>query len=92
CKEFFRPFKKSLRKLPFPQHLSTEKKLKYAKESVTILGDRINLFLLRYCRAWEVKCWQKMLWKFVSLFSEMDANQLKKLYKYIKNNQMNKFL
>lgn len=34
----------------------------------------------------------RMLWKFVSLFSEMDANQLKKLYKYIKNNKMNKFL
>lgn len=59
CKELFRPFKKSLRKLPFPQHLPREKKLKYAKESVTILGDRITLFLQKYCRAWEVKHWQK---------------------------------
>lgn len=34
----------------------------------------------------------RMLWWFVSLFSEMDAKRLQKLYKYIKNNQMDKFL
>ncbi|KAF1668582.1 hypothetical protein FQA23_0000834, partial [Aptenodytes patagonicus] len=92
CKELLRPFKKSLRKLHLPQHLPTEKKLKYTKESLTIIGDRIDLFLQRYCRASEVKHWQKMFWQFVSLFSEMDAKQLQKLYKYIKNNRMDKFL
>ncbi|KFQ65473.1 Uncharacterized protein C17orf64, partial [Pelecanus crispus] len=92
CKELLRPFKKSLRKLHLPQHLPTEKKLKYTKESLTVIGDRIDLFLQRYCRASEVKHWQKMFWQFVSLFSEMDAKQLQKLYKYIKNNQMAKFL
>ncbi|KFV98920.1 Uncharacterized protein C17orf64, partial [Fulmarus glacialis] len=92
CKEFLRPFKKSLRKLHLPQHLPTKKKLKYTKESLTIIGDRIDLFLQRYCRASEVKHWQKNFWQFVSLFSEMDAKQLQKLYKYIKNNQMDKLL
>ncbi|PKK22534.1 hypothetical protein A306_00008066 [Columba livia] len=92
CKELFRPFKKSLRKLHLPQHLPREKKLKYLKGSLAIIGDRIDLFLQRYCRASEVKHWQKMFWRFVSLFSEMDAKRLQKLYKYIKNNQMDKFL
>ncbi|KAK2537356.1 hypothetical protein Q9233_002660 [Columba guinea] len=92
CKELFRPFKKSLRKLHLPQHLPREKKLKYLKGSLAIIGGRIDLFLQRYCRASEVKHWQKMFWRFVSLFSEMDAKRLQKLYKYIKNNQMDKFL
>ncbi|XP_074969653.1 CHD1 helical C-terminal domain containing protein 1 [Phalacrocorax aristotelis] len=92
CKELFRPFKKSLRKLHLPQHLPTAKKLKHRKESLTVIGDRIDLFLQQYCRVSEVKHWHKMLWQFVSLFSEVDAKQLQKLYKYIKNNQMDKFL
>uniref|UniRef100_A0A8C0BB02 Chromosome 17 open reading frame 64 n=1 Tax=Buteo japonicus TaxID=224669 RepID=A0A8C0BB02_9AVES len=92
CKELLRPFKKSLRKLHLPQHLSTEKKIKYTKKSLTIIGDRIDLFLQRYCKASEVKHWKKMFWQFVSLFSDMDAKQLQKLYKYIKNNRMDKFL
>ena len=33
-----------------------------------------------------------MLWRFVSLFSELEAKQLRKLYKYTKNNQTAKFL
>ncbi|XP_037256874.1 LOW QUALITY PROTEIN: CHD1 helical C-terminal domain containing protein 1 [Falco biarmicus] len=96
CKDLFRPFKKSLRKLHLPQHLPTEKKKKYTKKSLTIIGDRMDLFLQQYCRASQVKHWQKglilMLWQFVSLFSEMDGKQLQNLYKYIKNNQMDKFL
>ncbi|XP_014814418.1 PREDICTED: uncharacterized protein C17orf64 homolog isoform X1 [Calidris pugnax] len=92
CKELLRPFKKPLRKLHLPQHDPSEKKLKYMKESLTIIGERIDLFVQQYCRASEVKHWQKLLWRFVSLFSELDAKQLQKLYKYIKNNQMDKFL
>ncbi|XP_054250499.1 CHD1 helical C-terminal domain containing protein 1 [Indicator indicator] len=92
CKEFLRPFKKSLRKLHLPQHLPREKKLKQVKESLTIIGDRIDLFLQQYCRASEVEHWQKLLWQFVSLFSEMDAKQLQKLQRCIKKNQMAKFL
>ncbi|KFZ66691.1 Uncharacterized protein C17orf64, partial [Podiceps cristatus] len=92
CKELLRPFKKSLRKLHQPQHLPMEKKIKYMKESLTIIGDHIDLFIQQYCRASEVKHWQKMFWQFVSLFSEMDAEQLQKLYKYIKNNRTDKFL
>ena len=34
----------------------------------------------------------RMLWRFVSLFSELEAKQLRKLYKYTKNNQTAKFL
>ncbi|KFQ25908.1 Uncharacterized protein C17orf64, partial [Merops nubicus] len=92
CKELLRPFKKSLRKLRFPQHLSTERKMKYAKKSLTVIGTHIDQFLQQYCRPSEVKHWQKMLWRFISLFSEMDERQLQKLYKYIKTNQMDKFM
>ncbi|KAM6049078.1 CHD1 helical C-terminal domain containing protein 1 [Chlamydotis macqueenii] len=92
CKELLRPFKKSLRKLHLPQHLPTEKKLKYMKESLTVIGNQIDLFLQQYCKSSEVKHWQKVFWQFVSLFSEMDAKQLQKLYKYIQNNKMDKFL
>uniref|UniRef100_A0A8B9PU21 Chromosome 17 open reading frame 64 n=1 Tax=Apteryx owenii TaxID=8824 RepID=A0A8B9PU21_APTOW len=88
CKEYLRPFKKSLRKLYLPQHVAGEKKLKYTKESVTLLGDRINMFLQQHCKPSEVRHWKKMLWRYVSLFSEMDARQLHRLYKYAKNNQM----
>ncbi|CAM9722663.1 unnamed protein product [Bubo scandiacus] len=92
CKELFRPFKKSLRKLQLPQHLPREKKLKYMKESLTVIGERIDTFLQQYCRASEVKHWQKMFWRFISLFSTMDGKQLQKLYEYIKNNQMDKLV
>ncbi|XP_054022984.1 CHD1 helical C-terminal domain containing protein 1 [Dryobates pubescens] len=92
CKEFLRPFKKSLRKLHLPQHLPREKKMKHMKESLTIIGDRIDLFLQQYCRASEVEHWQRMLWQFVSLFSQLDAKQLQKLHRYSKKNQMAKFL
>ncbi|KAM9117612.1 CHD1 helical C-terminal domain containing protein 1 [Pangshura tecta] len=92
CKEFLRPFKKSLRKLDLPKELPQDKKLKYIKKNLTILGDHINMFLQHYCKSWELKHWKKMLWRFVSLFSEMDAKHLRKLYKYSKSNHMAKFL
>ncbi|XP_010192862.1 PREDICTED: uncharacterized protein C17orf64 homolog [Mesitornis unicolor] len=92
CKELLRPFKKSLRNLHLPQDLLTKKKMKRMKKSLTVIGGRIDQFLQQYCRASDVQHWQKMFWQFVSLFSEMDAKQLQKLYKYIKQNQMDKFL
>uniref|UniRef100_A0A8C4WKX7 CHD1 helical C-terminal domain containing 1 n=1 Tax=Gopherus evgoodei TaxID=1825980 RepID=A0A8C4WKX7_9SAUR len=92
CKEFLRPFKKSLRKLDLPKELPKDKKLKYTRKNLTILGDHINMFLQHYCKSWELKHWKKMLWRFVSLFSELDAKHLRKLYKYSKSNQMAKFL
>ncbi|XP_040100090.1 uncharacterized protein C17orf64 homolog [Oryx dammah] len=92
CKEYLRPLKKFLRKLHLPNDLPQKKKLKYMKQSLVILGDHINTFLQHYCRAWEIKHWKKMLWRFVSLFSELEAKQLRKLYKYTKNNQTAKFL
>ena len=39
---------------------------------------------------WFLPC--RMLWRFVSLFSELEAKQLRRLYKYTKNNQTAKFL
>ncbi|OXB79059.1 UNVERIFIED_CONTAM: hypothetical protein H355_005935 [Colinus virginianus] len=91
CKEYLRPFKKPLRRLHLPQDLSRKKKVKYMKESVTVIGDRIDLFLRQHCRATEVRHWKKMLWRFTSLFSDKDEKQLQKLYKYIKRNQLQKF-
>ncbi|KAM9597413.1 CHD1 helical C-terminal domain containing protein 1 [Trichechus inunguis] len=92
CKEYLRPLKKFLRKLHLPKDLPWKKKLKYMKRSLVVLGDHINTFLQHYCRAWEIKHWRKMLWRFVSLFSELEAKQLRRLYKYSKNNQTAKFL
>ncbi|XP_020922963.1 uncharacterized protein C17orf64 homolog [Sus scrofa] len=92
CKEYLRPLKKFLRKLHLPRDLPQKKKLKYMKQSLVVLGDHINTFLQHYCRAWETKHWRKMLWRFVSLFSELEAKQLRRLYKYTKSNQTAKFL
>nr|XP_058139211.1 CHD1 helical C-terminal domain containing protein 1 isoform X1 [Dasypus novemcinctus]XP_058148724.1 CHD1 helical C-terminal domain containing protein 1-like isoform X1 [Dasypus novemcinctus] len=92
CKEYLRPVKKFLRKLHLPRDLARKKKLKYMKRSLVVLGDHINTFLQHYCRAWEMKHWKKMLWRFVSLFSELEPKQLRQLYKYTKSNQRAKFL
>ncbi|XP_048223065.1 uncharacterized protein C17orf64 homolog [Perognathus longimembris pacificus] len=92
CKEYLRPLKKYLRKLNLPKDLPQKKRLKYMKQSLVVLGDHINTFLQLYCRAWEIKHWKKMLWRFVSLFSELEAKQLRRLYKYTKTNQTAKFL
>ncbi|XP_006899535.1 PREDICTED: uncharacterized protein C17orf64 homolog [Elephantulus edwardii] len=87
CKEYLRPRKKFLRKLHLPKDLPGGKKLKYMKQSLMVLGDHINTFLQHYCQAWEIKHWKKMLWRFVALFSELDAKQLRRLYKYTKNDR-----
>ncbi|KAM6163632.1 CHD1 helical C-terminal domain containing protein 1 [Rhynchocyon petersi] len=92
CKEYLRPLKKFLRKLHTPKDLPQQKKLKYMKQSLLVLGDHINTFLQHYCQAWEIKHWRKMLWRFVSLFSELEAKQLRRLCKYTKNNQPAKLL
>uniref|UniRef100_A0A8C0ZPV5 Chromodomain-helicase-DNA-binding protein 1-like C-terminal domain-containing protein n=1 Tax=Castor canadensis TaxID=51338 RepID=A0A8C0ZPV5_CASCN len=92
CKECLRPLKKFLRKLHLPKDLPQKKRLKYMKQSLVVLGDHINTFLQDYCQAWEIKYWKKMLWRFVSLFSELETKQLRQLYKYTKTNQTAEFL
>ncbi|XP_055476607.1 CHD1 helical C-terminal domain containing protein 1 [Psammomys obesus] len=92
CKEYLRPLKKFLRKLNLPKDLPQKKLVKRMKQSLEALGDHINTFLQHYCQAWEMKHWKKMLWRFVSLFSELEAKQLRRLYKYTKTNQTAKFL
>ncbi|EPY86535.1 hypothetical protein CB1_000306011 [Camelus ferus] len=92
CKECLRPLKKFLRKLHLPRDLPQKKKLKYTKQSLVVLGDHINTFLQHHCQDWEIKHWRKMLWRFVSLFSELEAKQLRRLYRYAKNDQTAKFL
>ncbi|CAO2644647.1 Uncharacterized protein C17orf64 homolog, partial [Lemmus lemmus] len=92
CKEYLRPLKKFLRKLNLPKDLPQKKRVRYTKQSLEALGDHINTFLQHYCRAWEIKHWKKMLWRFVSLFSELESKQLRRLYKYTKTNQTAKFL
>ncbi|XP_063147108.1 CHD1 helical C-terminal domain containing protein 1 [Candoia aspera] len=92
CKEFLRPFKKSLRKLNLPKDFPKEKRLNCTRKNLTILGDHINMFLQHYCKTWELKHWKKMLWRFVSLFSALDEKQLCKLYRYSKTDQITKFL
>ncbi|XP_062473024.1 CHD1 helical C-terminal domain containing protein 1 isoform X1 [Pezoporus occidentalis] len=91
CKEVLRPFKSSLRKLNLSQHHLMKKRLKHVKESLAITGNCIDRFLHKFCRASEVARWQKKLWQFVSLFSELEADQLEKMYVCIKKNQMDKF-
>ncbi|XP_008047079.1 uncharacterized protein C17orf64 homolog [Carlito syrichta] len=92
CKEYLRPLKKFLRKLHLPKDLPQKKQLMYMKQSLVVLGDHINTFLQHHCQAWEIKHWRKRLWRFASLFSELEAKQLRRLYKYAKNNQPAKFL
>ncbi|XP_004591245.2 CHD1 helical C-terminal domain containing protein 1 [Ochotona princeps] len=87
CKEYLRPLKKFLRKLHPPRDLPQKKQLKYRRQSLVVLGDHINAFLQHCCRSWEIKHWRKMLWRFVSLFSELEAKQLRRLYRHTKNSQ-----
>ncbi|XP_012372775.1 uncharacterized protein C17orf64 homolog [Octodon degus] len=92
CKEYLRPRKHFLQKLYPPKNLPQKKRLKHMKRSLVVLGDRINTFLQLYCRAWEIKHWKKMFWRFISLFSELGAKQLHHLYKYSKSNQAARML
>ncbi|KAJ7308867.1 hypothetical protein JRQ81_008141 [Phrynocephalus forsythii] len=92
CKEYLRPYKRCLRKLHLPKDLPEEKRMNCTRKNLLILGDHINLFLQHYCKAWELKHWKKMLWRFVALFSIHDEKQLWKLYRYSKDNEMDKFL
>ncbi|XP_010625061.1 uncharacterized protein C17orf64 homolog isoform X1 [Fukomys damarensis] len=92
CKEYLRPLKKFLRKLHLPRDLPQRQRLKHMKQSLVVLGNHINAFLQHYCCTWEMKRWKKMLWRFVSLFSELEAKQLHQLYKYSKTNQTAKLL
>ncbi|XP_007671103.2 uncharacterized protein C17orf64 homolog isoform X2 [Ornithorhynchus anatinus] len=87
CKEYLRPLKRFLRKLYLPRDLPWEKRLRCMKKSLVVLGNHIDTFLQHYCRAWETKHWKKMLWRFVSLFSDLDAKQLRRLYRLSKNHQ-----
>ncbi|XP_042298196.1 uncharacterized protein C17orf64 homolog [Sceloporus undulatus] len=91
CKEYLRPFKRCLRKLNLPKDFPREKRLRYIRKNLIILGDHINKFLQDYCKKWEQKHWKKMLWRFVSLFSVLDEKQLCKLYHYGKTDQKAKF-
>ncbi|XP_060549258.1 CHD1 helical C-terminal domain containing protein 1 isoform X2 [Pantherophis guttatus] len=92
CKEYLRPFKKTLQRLNLPKDYPKERKLICTRKNLNILGDHINMFLLYYCKSWELKHWKKMLWRFVSLFSTLDEKQLYKLYRYSKTDQFTKFL
>uniref|UniRef100_A0A8B9FB56 Chromosome 17 open reading frame 64 n=1 Tax=Amazona collaria TaxID=241587 RepID=A0A8B9FB56_9PSIT len=92
CKQFLRPVKSSLGKLNLSQYRLRQKKLKCVQRSLAILGNRIDLFLHKFCRASEVTRWRKKLWLFVSLFSQLEADQLEMMYVYIKENQMDEFL
>uniref|UniRef100_A0A8C2VXU4 CHD1 helical C-terminal domain containing 1 n=2 Tax=Chinchilla lanigera TaxID=34839 RepID=A0A8C2VXU4_CHILA len=92
CKEYFRPLKKFLRKLHLPKDLPQKKRLKHVKQSLVVLGDHANTFLQHCCRTWEIKRWKKVLWRFISLFSELEAKQLRQLYKYSKSNQAARLL
>uniref|UniRef100_A0A8C5S4Y0 Chromodomain-helicase-DNA-binding protein 1-like C-terminal domain-containing protein n=1 Tax=Laticauda laticaudata TaxID=8630 RepID=A0A8C5S4Y0_LATLA len=92
CKEYLRPFKKTLQRLNLPKDYPKERKLICTRKTLNILGDHINMFLLYNCKSWELKHWKKMLWRFVSLFSTLDEKQLYKLYRYSKTDQFTKFL
>uniref|UniRef100_A0A8C6VMR9 CHD1 helical C-terminal domain containing 1 n=1 Tax=Naja naja TaxID=35670 RepID=A0A8C6VMR9_NAJNA len=99
CKEYLRPFKKTLQRLNLPKDYPKEKKLICTRKNLNILGDHINMFLLYNLKHWKKDYLQsavplrfRMLWRFVSLFSTLDEKQLYKLYRYSKTDQFTKFL
>ncbi|XP_070587228.1 CHD1 helical C-terminal domain containing protein 1 [Erythrolamprus reginae] len=92
CKDYLRPFKKTLQRLNMPKDYPKERKLLSTRKNLNILGEHINMFLVYNCKSWEVKHWKKLLWRFVSLFSTLDEKQLYKLYRYSKTDQFTKFL
>ncbi|XP_049876715.1 chromodomain-helicase-DNA-binding protein 1 isoform X2 [Pectinophora gossypiella] len=83
CKEKMRPVKKALRALDNPdQTLSESEQVIRTRTCLTQIGNQIDICLDAYPDPEKKVEWRSNLWYFVSKFTNFDAKQLYRLYKY----------
>ncbi|XP_060804786.1 chromodomain-helicase-DNA-binding protein 1 isoform X2 [Amyelois transitella] len=83
CKEKMRPVKKALRALDNPdQTLSESEQVTRTRTCLAQIGNQIDICLEAYPDPEKKVEWRSNLWYFVSKFTNFDAKQLYKLYKY----------
>lgn len=78
-----RPVKKALRALDNPdQTLSETEQVARTRACLSQIGHQIDICLEAYPDPEKKVEWRSNLWYFVSKFTNFDAKQLYKLYKY----------
>lgn len=78
-----RPVKKALRALDNPdQTLSENEQVTRTRACLTQIGNQIDICLEAYADQEKKVEWRSNLWYFVSKFTNFDAKQLYRLYKY----------
>ncbi|XP_050681248.1 chromodomain-helicase-DNA-binding protein 1 isoform X2 [Leptidea sinapis] len=83
CKEKMRPVKKALRALDNPdQTLSETEQVSRTRACLSQIGSQIDICLEAYPDPEKKVEWRSNLWYFVSKFTNFDAKQLYRLYKY----------
>ncbi|CAK1602096.1 unnamed protein product [Parnassius mnemosyne] len=83
CKEKMRPVKKALRALDNPdQTLSEAEQVSRTRSCLSQIGNQIDICLEEYPDPEKKVEWRSNLWYFVSKFTNFDAKQLYRLYKY----------
>ncbi|KOB74709.1 Chromodomain-helicase-DNA-binding protein 1, partial [Operophtera brumata] len=83
CKEKMRPVKKALRALDNPdQTLSETEQVAKTRACLAQIGAQIDICLEVYPDSDKKAEWRSNLWYFVSKFTNFDAKQLYRLYKY----------
>uniref|UniRef100_A0A2C9JCR5 Uncharacterized protein n=2 Tax=Biomphalaria glabrata TaxID=6526 RepID=A0A2C9JCR5_BIOGL len=82
CKEKMRPLKKVLKQLSEPdESLSEKEQVAFIRSILLKLGDHINTCIEELSDPEKIKFWRDSLWLFVSNFTTLNHNKLRKLYK-----------
>ncbi|GFO50432.1 chromodomain-helicase-DNA-binding protein 1, partial [Plakobranchus ocellatus] len=82
CKEKMRPLKKVLKQLSEPDDSLDEKEqVAFIRAILLKIGDHINVCIESLSDPEKIKFWRDNLWLFVSNFTTLNHNKLRKLYK-----------
>lgn len=82
CKEKMRPLKKVLKQLSEPDDSLDEKEqVAFIRAILLKIGDHINICIEAFSDPEKIKFWRDNLWLFVSNFTTLNHNKLRKLYK-----------
>ncbi|GFS24820.1 chromodomain-helicase-DNA-binding protein 1, partial [Elysia marginata] len=82
CKEKMRPLKKVLKQLSEPDDSLDEKEqVAFIRAILLKIGDHINTCIESFSDPEKIKFWRDNLWLFVSNFTTLNHNKLRKLYK-----------
>ncbi|BFY98699.1 hypothetical protein BsWGS_01740 [Bradybaena similaris] len=82
CKEKMRPLKKVLKQLSEPdESLDEKEQVAFIRSILLKIGDHINVCIDEFSDPEKIKFWRDNLWLFVSNFTTLNHNKLRKLYK-----------